>query len=452
MTQDRRDFLKKLGFTAAGLSMARKTIGQTQDGQIVSAPEEYGEFLVESLDHDAYEVNPEILKAMPGSMTVFSRNGWDEARADRPREDIRNKNLVDGEGKNSNQTRLDWALNDGSWVFAHMGGRHNPYLWKADAPSHPQGKWDPADIDMNWKDASISVKHAALFYGASLAGAAKLNPLWIYSDHHAPTNGDRKRCIPVLADGERFGQTDDAWYIPKSMNRVIALAFEEDHHALMNSPGRLASAATGNGYSRMAFTAGCLAEFIRSLGYRAIPAGNGTGLSIPMAIDAGLGELGRNGLLVTPKYGPRVRIAKVITDMPLIADKPIRFGVTEFCEACMTCAHDCPTGSIPTGERTWEGPSPSNSNGTFKWYINPESCFDYNGFSCSNCKRNCPFTKPNNSWLHQMIRKVIEGKIKPLNHIMVTLDQASGYGQQISDSDFWKMDGSTSITAREDMK
>ena len=52
--------------------------------------------------------------------------------------------------------------------------------------------------------------------------------------------------------------------------------------------------------------------------------------SIPIAIDAGLGELGRNGLLVTPKYGPRVRLAKILTNMPLVPDSPIRFGVTEF--------------------------------------------------------------------------------------------------------------------------
>ena len=141
------------------------------------------------------------------------------------------------------------------------------------------------------------------------------------------------------------------------MNRVVALAFEEDYLALANSPGRLASAAVGNGYSRMANTAFFLAEFLRCLGYRAIPAGNGVGLSVPIAIDAGLGEYGRMGLLMTPKYGPRVRLAKVITDMPLTVDAPIRFGVREFCEVCMLCATHCPSGAVSDGERTWKGNS-----------------------------------------------------------------------------------------------
>ena len=63
------------------------------------------------------------------------------------------------------------------------------------------------------------------------------------------------------------------------MNRVVALAFEEYYPGIQNSPGRLASAAVGDGYSRMAVTASTLADFIRGLGFRALPAGNGVGLS-----------------------------------------------------------------------------------------------------------------------------------------------------------------------------
>jgi len=313
------------------------------------------------------------------------------------------------------------------------------------------GPWNPADLDMSWDDATLAVRHAALFYGASLAGVAELNPLWIYSDHFSPSRDDRERTIPVHYGGDRFEQADDAWYIPGSMNRVIALAFEEDFHAMSNSPGRLASAAVGNGYSRMAITSSQLSDFIRGLGYRAIPAGNGVGLSIPMAIDAGLGQLGRMGLLVTPKYGPRVRIAKVITDMPLVPNSTIDFGVEEFCEACMLCADACPSESVAKGPMTWEGESESNNPGVHKWYTKPEGCYDFNGFSCSNCKRVCPFNKPNNSWLHRVIRGMIQGRMVPADRVMVELDQASGYGEQTQAGEFWEMDGTKSITAREKM-
>jgi len=77
------------------------------------------------------------------------------------------------------------------------------------------------------------------------------------------------------------------------------------------------SAATGLGYSKMAFVSSLLAQFVRNIGYQALPCGNDTALSIPLAVDAGLGELGRNGLLITPQFGPRVRLCKVFTDLPL---------------------------------------------------------------------------------------------------------------------------------------
>ena len=459
---DRRDFIKLLsvGGAALGVGMAApKVIGTTDRGTLVASREKYGDFTVEQsrVEGFPYKIKPDVLKPLCEKFTTFSRNVWSPERrkALAEAENVTYKNLVEGRGRVPDQTRLDYALMAASWTYAQSDGV--TYRW--DGPSGMvrgsglgnMEPWDPADIDMNWEDATRAVKHASLFFGASLAGVAELNPLWMYSDHFAPQRNDRERTIPVLAEGERLEKTDEAWYIPRSLNRVIALAFEEDYYAISTSPGRLASAATGNGYSRMAVTASTLAEFIRGLGYRALPAGNGVGLSITMAIDAGLGEVGRLGLLVTPKYGPRVRLAKVITDMPLMPDAPIRFGVTEFCESCMLCAVECPSRSITEGPQTWKGRSQANNPGVYKWYVTPEGCYDFNGFSCSNCKRVCPFTKPNNSWLHRLIRTAIEGRISPLNNVMVSLDQASGYGQHIPAREFWRRDGSKAITAREKM-
>jgi reductive dehalogenase len=460
---ERREFIKRLGVGVAALGLNHVHSGiirKTPRGVMVDSPEEYGGFLVEKISDSnfPYECDPRLLKRMSEKSTTFSRNIWDPDRQNRPEvsENLAHINLVEGRGQIPNQTRLDYALMAASWHTANVHGRAS-YQWEVHRGMvrglglHELAPWDPAELGMSWEKATLAVKHASLFYGASLAGVAELNPLWLYSDRFAPREEDRERAVPVLSEGDRFGQTDEALYIPSSMNRVIALAFEEDFCGIANSPGRLASAAVGDGYSRMAYTAATLAEFVRGLGYRAIPAGNGIGLSIPMAIDAGLGELGRLGFLITPKYGPRVRLAKVITDMPLIPDPRISFGVTEFCETCKLCADECPSSAITGGPRTWKGKSPSNNPGTLKWYIESEKCYDFNGFSCSNCKRVCPFTKPNNSWLHRIIRKAIEGRIGPLNTLMVTLDQASGYGRQLQDREFWSMDGTKSITARESM-
>lgn len=57
---------------------------------------------------------------------------------------------------------------------------------------------------------------------------------------------------------------------------------------------------------------------------------------------AGLGWQGKSLLVVTPKYGPRVRLATILTDLPLIPDKPIK----NRCGSCSSCADACVAGAI----------------------------------------------------------------------------------------------------------
>ena len=93
-----------------------------------------------------------------------------------------------------------------------------------------------------------------------------------------------------------------------------------------------------------------IAQYITNLGYRAVASMNDSAVAIPLAIKAGLGEYGRHGLLITREYGPRVRLGKVFTDMPLAHDRPVRFGVKETCDICRACTNGCPAKAIDDGE------------------------------------------------------------------------------------------------------
>ncbi len=231
----------------------------------------------------------------------------------------------------------------------------------------------------DWQAFTERVKQAAKLYGASLAGVTRVNPLWLY----AP------------AEGAYEDADEDV--LPPGVDTAIVMATEMDHALIAASPAVGASAATGLGYSQMAFVAGSLAAYLRQLGYRAIPSGNDTGLSVPLAIDAGLGELGRNGVLLTQPFGPRVRLCKVFTDAPLTPDAPTTFGAADRCETCTACADACPARALPTGERTAAGPTPSNNSGALKWYNNADKCLAFwrvNGTSCSSCIKSCPLNQP----------------------------------------------------------
>ncbi len=62
-----------------------------------------------------------------------------------------------------------------------------------------------------------------------------------------------------------------------------------------------------------------------------------------VGVVAGLGSIGLNRLLITPEFGPFVRLGTIITDMLLNADEPLEKNP---CDQCGLCAEACPTRAI----------------------------------------------------------------------------------------------------------
>ncbi|MHC4712537.1 MAG: 4Fe-4S binding protein [Planctomycetota bacterium] len=61
-----------------------------------------------------------------------------------------------------------------------------------------------------------------------------------------------------------------------------------------------------------------------------------------LGVAAGLGWIGRSGLLVTPRYGARVRFVTVLTDAPFEAGEGMPFS----CGKCVACVSVCPAKAI----------------------------------------------------------------------------------------------------------
>jgi ferredoxin len=258
----------------------------------------------------------------------------------------------------------------------HVQDSDGLYSWNDPVNSTQLPVSDPVEM-------SATIKKAARLYGADLVGICELDKRWVYSRYFDTETGG-------------YGELE----VPYKY--AIVMGIEMNLEMIEQSPKFEASAATALGYARMSELAPSLAKYIRALGYPAVPCGNDTAQSIPLAIDAGLGELGRNGLLVTPQFGPRQRLCKVFTDLPLQPDRPIDFGLQAFCERCWACAWNCPAEAIRQGERTTQPTSISNRRGILRWPVTVANCFIFwqeNGCDCSNCIMTCPWSRAERLWL-----------------------------------------------------
>jgi len=332
--------------------------------------------MADDTDGRTYTIEPTVYGRFDERRTVFMRRFWD-----------RDASFFEVEYRSGaaeriahgdpGYSRIDFARVLASWtVHDAFGGA---FSWKrlgqADPAMMQLGKYpveDPAQM-------SAEVKRTARMFGADLVGICRVDPRWIYSHDRS---GD-----PIV--------------IPDDYQSAIVLGIAMDRDDLMTSPSYASAAATGVGYSRMAFATACLAEFLRNLRYGAIPMGNDTALSIPLAIDAGLGQLGRNGLLITPEYGARVRLCKVFTDLPLEPDRPIDFGLTDTCRTCRKCADACEGKAISDArDPSYDIACPSNNDGILRWAVHADRCYDFwtkNTAACSNCIAACPFTSGGNA-------------------------------------------------------
>ena len=333
-----------------------------------------------------YQFLTDKVKKFDERNTIFSRIAWDEGYQQRvgkvmPFVTQTDPSFLEGNALVAGAIYVDQTA--GSFhpyypgYFGHIRDNGGLYSWDDEINPEKYPIGDPAEM-------SDRIKKVARFYGADLVGISKIDPRWVYENYFEPITGN-------------------AGPVGLKYKYAIVMGIEMTADMIDLSPGAEASAATAKAYSHMSEISSSLAKYIRMLGYPAIPSGNDSIQSIPLAIDAGLGEIGRIGLMLSPEFGPRQRLCKVLTDLPLAPDKPIDFGIQKYCETCHSCAKACPAKAIRFEERTTEQTSISNRPGILRWPVDVEKCYMFwqenGGIDCANCVAACP-------WAMQPRRKI----------------------------------------------
>ena len=434
-TFGRRDFLK-VGLTAGGLTAAGgllsvplttytedkiKTSGRPWWVEEVDKPvlaiddKTYGRFdpgkdVLRAFDEYA---GPEQLAAIRAKKESFIEACREENRPGYRMEDI--------------------ALESAGWRLRGTGSTNRGMrVWneRDRRSSKPRKKWQGSP-----QEAADIVKRAAIFFGAGSAGVAEVDQRHIFTQAYGKEIVISDTEDPYEEDGKRL-------YFPDKCKYVVALTVRMSLHMASLAPSRLCDATTSLGYSRAEFLVGLLSQFIRNLGYTAVPSVNDVGPSMAFAVEAGLGEVGRTNRLITPEFGPAVQLAKVFTDLPMKPDRPIRFGVREFCTVCKRCAEACPSGALSSKDQPdFEIAGPWNNPGHATWFEDSVSCFQYweeSNSYCSVCIQVCPWHKQNRAQIHEIVRAA-SAKIPALDRFFVHMDRSFGYGCQKDPTKWWRM-------------
>jgi 3-chloro-4-hydroxyphenylacetate reductive dehalogenase len=262
---------------------------------------------------------------------------------------------------------------------------------------------------------SRHIKETAYFLRADSVGICALPPYAVYS--HGYPKGEP---------------------IDLRHKYAIAILIDQDYHTARTSSGHdwISNSMSFMSYSASGFIACILADYIRRLGYpaRAHHARNYQVVLPPILLWAGLGEMSRIGdCVLHPFLGPRFKAAVVTTDLPLIPDKPIDFGLQDFCSKCKKCARECPSGALTDGGKVMH-------NGYERWPTDTRKCTtmrigNQHGSCCGTCIKVCPWNKPRTPF-HRAVGWLMR-RSGTARSLAIAGDDMMGYGKPHPEDQWW---------------
>ena len=232
------------------------------------------------------------------------------------------------------------------------------------------GEPEPTRADIDPATAADLIKATSYFLGVDAVGISRC-PDWTWYSHDAA-----------------------GAVLEPPHDQAISMIIDQGYETMEGASGDdwISVAQSMRAYLRFSLLGGVIAKQIRNLGYKAKAHSvlDGEVLQPPLLLLSGLGEVSRIGeVILNPFLGPRLKSGVVSTDMPLAHDKPIDFGLQNFCESCNKCARECPSGAITAGPKLM-------FNGYEIWKSDSQKCATYRittpgGAMCGRCMKTCPW-------------------------------------------------------------
>lgn len=170
---------------------------------------------------------------------------------------------------------------------------------------------------------------------------------------------------------------------------AIVIALEMKHEPISTAPSRVAGKEIFRTYMELGKAVNIIADYLKEQGFNAEagPALGGETNYPLLAEKAGMGVIGKHGLLITPDLGPSLRLATVYTNienLPIPEENP-HLWVRDFCNKCNKCVRKCPAGAIYKDIKFYDDGTEEHID--YKKCALPFS----NDHGCTVCVKECVF-------------------------------------------------------------
>jgi epoxyqueuosine reductase len=239
-----------------------------------------------------------------------------------------------------------------------------------------------------------------------------------------------------------------AYYSCDKQGNPVEVRYENAIVIVMGKELRTMRASTGSdwmgdpisfqAYQHLGLVAETMANYVRRLGWDASAqygpsfVNRYSVLMPPLLLLSGVGEVSRAGIILNPYLGLAFKAAAVLTNMPLVPDKPVDFGLQRFCQTCRICAENCPSRAISTGDKVMY-------NGYETWKLDTKRCASFNfskkGTLCNRCVKSCPWTQPA-TWPHNLVRRMAM-RSRPAQQIAIGAAGHLGLGKDHPEDKWW---------------
>ena len=260
-----------------------------------------------------------------------------------------------------------------------------------------------------------AIKALGYFLGADFVGICRAEPWMYYSHDHVD------------------GKPIDAYH-----DYAVVMLIDQGYETMDGASGDdwISASQSMRAYMRGAEIAGVMAAHCRRLGFSARSHTNAHSEVIhnPAIVMAGLGEVSRIGdTLLNPFIGPRSKSVVFTTDLPMDVDKPIDFGLQDFCSQCRKCARECPCNAIPFGPKVM-------FNGYEIWKADVEKCTRYRvtqsrGSACGRCMKMCPWNREDTVQSRELMLRSINSPAA--REAIIREDDEAGNGRRNPVKRWW---------------